>query len=132
MNTTKIIFIGAGSMSFGMSMFKDLFCAEELAGSTLSLVDTNPENLQRMTGIAKLMNARTGAGLKIESTTERREALPGAGFVVNSIVIERNRLWKMDFEIPCKYGVRHTLGENGGPGGLSFTLRTIPLILDVV
>jgi alpha-galactosidase len=57
--------------------------------------------------------------------------LPGAGFVVNSIAIERNRLWKLDFQVPKKYGVRHTLGENGGPGGLFFTLRTIPLIMDI-
>src|SRR5512133_2157192 len=112
MNTTKIVFIGAGSMSFGMSMFKDLFCAEELAGSTLSLVDTNPENLQRMTGIAKLMNARTGVGMTIESTTERREALPGAGFVVNSIVIERNRLWPMDFGLPRSPAARPPPGEH--------------------
>ena len=132
MNTTKIVFIGAGSMSFGMSMFKDLFAARDLAGSTVCLVDINPQNLERMAGIARLMNTQTGAGLKIECTTDRRKALPGAGFVVNSIVIERNRLWKMDFEIPKKYGIRHTRGENGGPGGLSFTLRTIPLILDVI
>lgn len=52
--------------------------------------------------------------------------------MVNSVVIERNRLWKQDFEIPKKYGIRHTLSENGGPGGLFFTLRTISLILDIV
>ncbi len=132
MKTTKIVFIGAGSMSFGMSMFKDVFASPELAGSTLCLVDVNPESLERMTGIARLMNAQMGTGLKIECTTNRRVALPGAEFVVNSIVIERNRLWKLDFEIPKQYGIRHTLGENGGPGGLSFTLRTIPLILDVI
>ena len=72
------------------------------------------------------------SGLLIESTTDRREAFQGAGFVVNSIAIERNRLWKLDFEVPKKYGIRHTLGENGGPGGLFFTMRTIPLILDIV
>jgi alpha-galactosidase len=132
MGTTKIVFIGAGSMSFGLSMFKDLFSSKELAGSTLSLVDIDPANLGRMTGIARLMNQRSGAGLKIESTTDRRDALPGAGFVVNSIVIKRNRLWKLDFEVPKKYGIRHTLGENGGPGGLFFTMRTVPLIMDVV
>lgn len=132
MNTTKIVFIGAGSMSFGLSMFRDLFGTKELAGSTLALVDINRENLERMTRLAHVMNNCTGAGLKIEATTDRREALPGAGFVVNSVVIERNRLWKLDFEIPKKYGIRHTLGENGGPGGLFFTMRTIPLILDIV
>ena len=52
--------------------------------------------------------------------------------MVNSVAIDRNRLWKFDFEIPRKYGIRHTLGENGGPGGVFFTLRTIPLIMDIV
>lgn len=131
MNTTKIVFIGAGSMSFGLSMFKDIFSTKQLTGSTLILVDLNEEYLERMYRLALRMNQESGAGLIIEKTTDRAQALPGAGFVVNSIAIDRNRLWKHDFEIPKKYGIRHTLGENGGPGGVFFTLRTIPLILDI-
>ena len=111
MNTTKIVFIGAGSMSFGLSMFKDMFSTKELAGSTLTLVDLNEEYLERMYQLALKMNAESGAGLVIEKTTDRLEALPGAGFVVNSVAIDRNRLWKLDFEIPRKYGIRHTLGR---------------------
>jgi len=130
MNTTKIVSIGAGSMSFGLSMFKDMFSSKELMGSTFTLVDTNAENLLRMTQLAQMMNRKSGAGLIIESTTDRRSAMDGAGFVINSTAIDRNRLWKLDFEIPKKYGIRHTLGENGGPGGLFFTLRTLPLIFD--
>ena len=136
MNTTKIVFLGAGSMSFGLSMFRDLFSGaiteggSPLRGSTLTLVDTNEQALERMTRLAERMNQESGAGLKIECTTDRRMALDGAGFVVNSVAIDRNRLWKLDFEIPKKYGIRHTLGENGGPGGLFFTLRTLPLIFD--
>jgi alpha-galactosidase len=132
MNTTKIVFLGAGSVSFGMAMFRDLFSTIELQGSTLCLVDINPEALDRMTRLACLLNEKSGAGMTIESTTDRRAAFQGAGFVVSSIAIDRNRLWKLDFEVPKKYGIRHTLGENGGPGGLFFTLRTIPLILDIV
>ncbi len=132
MNTTKIVFIGAGSASFGLSMFRDVFISKELAGSTLTLVDINEENLDRMYKLAFKMNEISGAGLKIQSTTDRKEALPGAEFVVNSIAIERNRLWKHDFEVPRKYGIRQTLGENGGPGALFFTMRTIPLIMDIV
>src|SRR3990172_288257 len=132
MNTTKIVFIGAGSMSFGLSMFSDLFSSRSLTGSTLTLVDTNLQALEQMTRLAEIMNARSQAGLKIEATNDRRQALPGAGFVVNSVAIDRNRLWKLDFEVPRKYGIRHTLGENGGPGGLFFTLRTIPLIMDII
>ncbi len=118
MNTTKIVFIGAGSMSFGLSMFRDIFSTQELAGSTLTLVDLNEEYLERMYQLALRMNAEAGSGLCIEKTMDRLEALPGAGFVVNSVAIDRNRLWKFDFEIPRKYGIRHTLGENGGPGGV--------------
>ncbi|MDO8685898.1 MAG: hypothetical protein Q7J78_04415 [Clostridiales bacterium] len=132
MKTTKIVFIGAGSMSFGLSVFKDLFTSRELSGSTLSLVDIDRDNLDRMYNLAVKMNELSGTGLVIERTTDRRDVLPGAGFVINSIAIERCRLWKHDFEVPKKYGIRHSLGENGGPGGLFFTMRTIPLILDIV
>jgi alpha-galactosidase len=130
-NTAKIVFLGAGSAAFGLSMYRDLFSGRELAGCTLALVDTNPEALARMASLAEVLNRRTGAGLTIESTTDRRAALDGASFVVNSIAIERNRLWKHDFEVPKKHGIRHTLGENGGPGGLFFTLRTLPAIFDI-
>jgi alpha-galactosidase len=129
-NTTKIVFIGAGSMSFGLSMFRDMFFAENLKGSTLALVDTNPEALARMTELARLLNKKSGAALSIEHTIDRRAALAGAGFVLNATAIDRNRLWKLDYEIPKKYGIRHSLGENGGPGGLFFTLRTLPMVLD--
>ena len=131
-NTTKIVFIGAGSMSFGLSMFRDVFFAEKFAGSTLTLVDTDPEALARMTALAHLLNKMSGAGLNIEQTADRRAALDGAGFVLNSTAIDRNRLWKLDYEIPKKHGIRQTLGENGGPGGLFFTLRTLPMVFDFV
>ncbi|MBI5121373.1 MAG: alpha-glucosidase/alpha-galactosidase [Rhodospirillales bacterium] len=131
-NTCKIVFIGAGSASFGVHLFRDLFQSKQLAGCTLTLVDTNPETLERMYGLAQYMNKRHGAGILIERTTDRRAALRGAHFVLNSVAIDRTRLWRMDFEVPKKYGVRHTLGENGGPGGLFFTMRTLPLIFDFV
>lgn len=129
-NTTKIAFIGAGSMSFGLSLFRDAFCSGELAGSTLTLVDTDSEKLAAMARLAGLLNEMKGAGMTIEQTTDRRDALDGAGFVINAMAIDRNRYWKLDFEIPKKYGIRQTLGENGGPGGLFFTLRTLPMIFD--
>jgi alpha-galactosidase len=128
--TAKIVFLGAGSMSFGLSMYKDMFTTTELDGCTLTLVDTNPDALGRMAELARLMNARSGAGLRIEHTTDRRAALVGASFVVNAVAIDRNRLWKHDFDVPKKFGIRQTMGENGGPGGLFFTMRTLPMIMD--
>ena len=131
-NKTKIVFIGATSMSFGLSMLRDIFSSDELRGSTLTLVGRNARTLEKMAELARLLNAKTGAGLIIEQTTDRRAAFNGAGFVVNAAAIDRNRLWKLDWEVPRKYGIRHTLGENGGPGGLFFTLRTLPLVFDFV
>lgn len=130
--TTKIVFLGASSQSFGLSMLRDIFSSDELRGSTLTLVGRNPKTLGKMAELAKLLNAKSGAGLIIEQTTDRRAALDGAGFVVNATAIDRNHLWKLDWEVPRKYGIRHTLGENGGPGGLMFTLRTLPLVFEIV
>jgi alpha-galactosidase len=129
---TKIVFVGASSMSFGLSMLRDVFSSDELRGSTLTLVGRNAQTLGKMTELAALLNAKSGAGLVIEQTTDRRAAFDGAGFVINATAIDRNRLWKLDWEVPRKYGIRHTLGENGGPGGLMFTLRTLPLVFDLV
>jgi alpha-galactosidase len=129
---TKVVFLGAGSISFGMSMLRDLVTTRELSGSTVTLVTQHAETAARAAELARFLNDKAGAGLIIEATTDRRAALDGASFVVNSTAIERNRLWKLDFEVPKKYGIRHTLGENGGPGGLFFTLRTLPMVFDFV
>ena len=129
---TKIVFLGASSASFGISMFRDLFSSHDLTGSTLILVGRNVDRLARAERLAKLLNEKSGAGLKIECTTDWRAAFDGAEFVIHSTAIDRNRLWKLDFEVPRKFGIRHTLGENGGPGGLFFTLRTLPVVFEFI
>lgn len=131
-NTGKIVLIGAGGAAFSVSLFQDMVSTDELNGCTLTLVDTDPEALARMAALAKLLNEKAKTGIKVEATSDRRAALDGADFVVNAAAIDRNRLWRHDFEVPKKHGVRHTLGENGGPGGLFFTLRTMPLIFDFI
>jgi len=128
----KIVFLGATSMSFGLNMLRDIFSSDELRGCTLTLVGRNKDTLTKVTELARLLNAKSGAGLIVEQSTDRRHAFDGAGFVINATAIDRNRLWKLDFDVPRKYGIRHTLGENGGPGGLFFTLRTLPLVFDIV
>lgn len=129
--TAKIVLIGAGSAAFTVSLLQDLIAERDFAGCTLTLVDTNAETLGRMADLATLLFTKAEAGITVERTTDRRAALDGAGFVVNAAAIDRNRLWRHDFEVPKKHGIRHTLGENGGPGGLFFTLRTMPLLFDI-
>ncbi len=131
MQHTKVVIIGAGSASFGLASLSDAVNTPELKGSTITLVDIDGQALDAVAAVARKMNEESGAGLTIEHTTDRTEALPGADFVIISIAVQRNKLWKYDWEVPIKYGVKHTLGENGGPGGLFHCMRNIPIILDI-
>lgn len=128
----KIVIIGVGSVSFGPAMLSDLFhAAHELRGSEIWLVDINAETLDVMARYARKLNTAFDHPFALHATTERREALPGAQFVVVSVAVDRLATWKLDWQIPLKHGVRHVLGENGGPGGLSHALRNIPLLLAI-
>jgi alpha-galactosidase len=129
---TKIVLIGAGSVSFGPGTLSDLFGAHEaLHGSTIVLVDINAGALRVVEKVARRMNEALGEPFTIQATTNRREALPGAAFVIIAIAVERNARWRLDFQIPIKHGVKHVLGENGGPGGLFHAMRNIPIVLDI-
>jgi alpha-galactosidase len=130
----KIVIIGAGSASFGPAILGDLFLhAHLLRSSAIWLVDTNAEALDLMTRYANQINNeklhRGEAALEIFASQNRREALPNADFVIVAVAVDRIATWKLDWQIPLKHGVRHVLGENGGPGGLSHALRNIPLLL---
>jgi alpha-galactosidase len=112
-------------------MLKDLMECPIFAGSQVVLVDINAEKLKPMADLAQRMNAWTGAGFEITSTTERTEALPGADFVIVAVEQQRYRLWSQDYEIPAKHGVRHAMAEVAGPGGMFHTFRQVPIVLDI-
>lgn len=132
MGKTKIVLIGAGSTSFGVSTVADFFQQrEKFLGSTLVLCDVDTVKLNRVKRLADRMNEATGNPFHIEAATDYRDALAGAGFVFVSVEVDRLSRWKLDWEIPFKYDVKHVLGENGGPGGLSHALRTVPLVLGI-
>ena len=129
---TKIVLIGAGSVSFGPGTLSDLFGAHEvLRGSTIVLVDINADALKTVEKVARRMNEALGEPFTIQATTDRCEALPGAEFVIIAVAVERNARWRLDWQIPLKHGVKHVLGENGGPGGLFHAMRNIPIVLDI-
>lgn len=129
---TKIVLIGAGSAGVGLDTLCDLFAHRELlAGATIGLVDVDAPALARAARLAARLNAASGMPFTIQSSSDRRTLLPGAGFVVIAVEVNRLPLWRLDWEIPRRHGVRHILGENGGPGGLLHALRTIPLVLEI-
>lgn len=131
MPQTKIVVIGVGSASFGPAILGDLMQCQRLQGSTIALCDISERGLQLMARLAERLNREWGTGVTIEASTDRREVLPGAEFVIVSIAVDRERCWRQDWEIPLKHGIRQPLGENGGPGAVFHTARNAPLILDI-
>jgi alpha-galactosidase len=129
---TKITVIGAGSASFGENTLSALMRSKRLKGSALALVDRNAESLDIVHRLANRLNVEWEAEFFITAHTHHAEALPGSQFVVNAIEVgARENLWKRDFEIPLKYGVRQPYGENGGPGGFAHAARNIGPILQI-
>ena len=129
---TKIVVIGAGSASFGLNTLANLMMSDLLRGSHLALVDLNTETLELVKRLADCLNDEWDAKMTITSHTHHAEALEGADFVVVSIEVPpREKLWKMDYEIPLKYGVRQPYAENGGPGGFAHAARNIGPLLDI-
>jgi len=131
MRATKIAIIGAASMSFSPALMADAVLTPEVQGSEIWLVDIDAERLEVISAYLSRLDEALGTRLRIRHTTDRSQALPGAEFVITSVAIKRNELWKLDFQIPLNHGIKQVLGENGGPGGLSHSLRNIPLILDI-
>ncbi len=133
MSATKIVVIGAGSASFGLNTVAALLSSEQLRGSHIALVDRNAETLGLMTRLAGRMNREWDTEMTITAHTHHADALAGAAFVVSAIEVgPRERLWKSDYEIPLKYGVRQPYAENGGPGGFAHAARNIGPVLEIV
>jgi alpha-galactosidase len=129
---TKIVVIGAGSASFGENTLSALVRSKKLRGSTLSLVDHNPETLDTVKRLAERLNREWDSGITITAHTHHQEALDSAGFVVSAIEVgAREGLWRKDFEIPLKYGVRQPYAENGGPGGFAHAARNIGPVMGI-
>jgi len=127
----KLVVIGAGSVIFGVDLLSDLFQTPELRGCRLTLVDVDAAKLERMAGLATRLNEASGWGVSLEASTDRAAVLDGADFVVTAVEVRRDDLWKLDHELCLKHGFPSVLSENAGPGGLSHTLRSIPLVIDI-
>ncbi|GAB4544842.1 MAG: alpha-glucosidase/alpha-galactosidase [Anaerolineae bacterium] len=128
----KIVVIGAGSAIFGLNALATLVRSPRLRGAELALVDINAEALDLMTRLAEVMNREWGAQMKINAYTDRTKALPGADFVVVTIQVgHRETVWRKDWEIPLKHGIRQPYAENSGPGAFAHAARNMPVMLDI-
>jgi len=128
----KIVVIGAGSAIFGLSSLATILRSKRLKGAELALVDVYEPNLELMYNLAQVMNREWGAEMKISAHTDRAKALPGADFVIVTIQVgQRETVWRLDWEIPLRHGVRQPYAENSGPGAFAHAARNMPVMLDI-
>ncbi len=128
----KIAFIGAGSVIFAKTLMGDILSYPELADATLSLHDIDAERLRVAEIVARKVARALDAHPLIEAATDRRAALDGADYVIVMFQIGGYKPATVtDFEIPKKYGLRQTIADTLGIGGIMRGLRTIPVLLDV-
>lgn len=128
----KITFVGAGSTVFAKNLMGDILSFPELAGSTLTLFDINPDRLSTSEIVAHKVAGALGAKPKIETTTDRRAALDGADYAISMIQVAGYKPGTViDFEIPKRYGLRATIADTLGVGGIMRGLRTIPIMLEL-
>ena len=126
----KIVLIGAGSHVFSKATISDILSYPELRDSTITLMDIAQEPLDLITTFAKKLVKQYGFATKIESTTNRREALDGANYVFVTIAVGRRGGAQPTIEIPLKYGVDGPR-DGVGTGGIFGGLRHAPVLLDI-
>lgn len=128
----KIAFIGAGSVVFAKTLICDILQNPVLAGSTISLMDIDPARLKVAEILARKVVAQLRVPAKVEATLDLRQACRGARYAITMIQVGGYRPATVtDFEIPKKYGLRQTIGDTLGVGGVFRALRTIPELLKV-
>ena len=129
---TKLTFIGAGSTIFMKNIVGDMLHFEALKDATIALMDIDTTRLAESELVAKKMIATMGTGAKVETYTDQRRALEGADFVVTAFQIGGyDPCTITDFELPKQYGLRQTIADTLGVGGIMRGLRTVPHLWSV-
>ncbi|MCY9669958.1 alpha-glucosidase/alpha-galactosidase [Paenibacillus alginolyticus] len=128
---SKITFLGAGSTVFAKNVLGDCLHTPALQGFEIALFDIDHERLQDSANMLNNIKKTSGSTSVIRTYTDRKEALSGAKYVVNAIQVGGyDPCTITDFEIPKKYGLRQTIADTVGIGGIFRNLRTIPVMLD--
>lgn len=128
----KIAFLGAGSHGFGPKLIGDIMSFESLADCELHLIDPHAERLAAVEGIAQRWVSEEKLPTRVSASTEREAGLDGADYVIASIRVG-SEVEELDYRIPFEVGgLRQTVGDTVGVGGVLKGLRTVPPLLDVV
>ena len=126
----KVVVIGAGSLFFGRQAVWQMVHSPHLNGGTLALVDTDSERLEKMARLAEVVITDNSVSLALEASTERKDVLSGADFVVLSFADRSVHFRGIDCQVSEKYGIRMCSGDTIGPGGIFRAMREFPVILE--
>ncbi len=126
----KVVVIGSGSLFFGRQAIWQMVHSPHLNRGTLSLVDKDPQRMEKMGTLAEKVVAETGVDLRVEVASDWKDLLPKADFVVLSFAEGTVRYRGLDCQISEKYGIRMCSGDTIGPGGIFRAMRELPLIME--
>ncbi len=128
---SKITFLGAGSTVFAKNVLGDVMLTPALQGFEIALFDIDPVRLKDSENMLNNIKKTSGSTSVIKAFSDRKEALRGSKYVVNAIQVGGyDPCTITDFEVPKKYGLRQTIADTVGIGGIFRNLRTIPVMLD--
>jgi alpha-galactosidase len=126
----KVVVIGAGSLFFGRQSIWQMVKSDYLNKGTLAFVDSDEVVLSKMVALARMVAEANQAPLAVEGSTDRKEVLQDADFVILSFAKDSAKYRAIDCEISLKYGIRMCSGDTIGPGGIFRTMRELPVIMD--
>jgi alpha-galactosidase len=129
---SKIAIIGAGSMVFSTTLLNDILQTPGLEDATVALMSPTMSKLKKVEDYTNKIINKNNLSMQIFSTTDRREAIKDADFVITTFQIGGMEAYKYDYEIPMKYGVDQCLGQCVGPGGVFRGMRSIPVLADIM
>ena len=127
----KVAIIGAGSIIFCKTLLNDMFATSALAGSTYALMGPTMWKLEKMKTYADNVIQKNRIDAKIYCTTDQRDALKGADYVILMFQVGGVEAFKFDYEIPFKHGVDQCIGDSLGPGGVFRCLRSAPVLISI-
>lgn len=132
-DTRRLVLIGAGSAVFTRGLLADLISATDLGAWDVALVDIDPEALSVADRMAQRMVQARGVQdtIRVSASTDRREVLPGADFVVTCVGVGGRPAWQTDHEICQRHGVFQPVGDSVMPGGISRLLRMVPVMVEI-
>lgn len=119
----KIVFVGAGSAIFTRGLVADLINQKDMPESHVAMHDVDATVLKTMTQYCRMMVERAGAPITVEAEPDRVRAFDGADFIIITITVGGWQADRVDIDVPLKYGVRQTVGDTLGPGGLMRIFR---------